>query len=224
MNGQLRLASIVGAALLAGACTTSFEQRHHASLPVEQRLPVELSTDAALLNVELDQRGRLTARSQADVAGFLGAYRAEGGGRLQIQTSGARVTAPAEAEIAEIAAIHGVPSSSIGRASLAGRDGAPALRLAYTRYVARVPACENPDWSQNLALTWDNTPYPPFGCATQQNIAAMASDPRDLVRARPMDPADSTRRTRVLDSYRKGQDTASQGADPSEGSVSTVAK
>jgi pilus assembly protein CpaD len=49
------------------------------------------------------------------------------------------------------------------------------------------------DWSENIAETSDNEMAENHGCAVQSNIAAMAAQPRDLVRARKMTrgPADS---------------------------------
>jgi type IV pilus biogenesis protein CpaD/CtpE len=41
------------------------------------------------------------------------------------------------------------------------------------------------DWSENLAITGENTLAPNHGCAVQANIATMAAYPKDLVRARP---------------------------------------
>jgi type IV pilus biogenesis protein CpaD/CtpE len=45
------------------------------------------------------------------------------------------------------------------------------------------------DWSENLAETADNTFAANHGCAVQSNIAAMAANPNDLVRARRMSRA-----------------------------------
>jgi type IV pilus biogenesis protein CpaD/CtpE len=45
------------------------------------------------------------------------------------------------------------------------------------------------DWSENRADTLDNTFAANHGCAVQSNIAAMAANPNDLVRARRMSRA-----------------------------------
>jgi pilus assembly protein CpaD len=63
---------------------------------------------------------------------------------------------------------------------------------------------------------------PDFGCSVQQNIAAMVSDPRDLVTPRGMDPSDPTRRQTVLSTYEKGQTTQAQQTQKQSASVSDV--
>ena len=40
-----------------------------------------------------------------------------------------------------------------------------------------------------------------FGCAQQQNLAAMVANPADLVRPQPMTPADGGRRADVIKKY-----------------------
>jgi len=63
------------------------------------------------------------------------------------------------------------------------------------------------DWSKDLSESASNLPGPDFGCATQQNIAAMVADPRDLLGPRDQGPADATRRTTVIGKYEKGEAT-----------------
>ena len=49
-----------------------------------------------------------------------------------------------------------------------------------------------------------------FGCATASNMAVQIADPRDLLGQRPMDPADASRRTVVIEHYRRGEPTSAQ--------------
>ena len=53
------------------------------------------------------------------------------------------------------------------------------MQLSYIRSVAVTKECG--DWSSDLANTSSNEPYPNFGCAMQNNIAAMAVNPDDFV-------------------------------------------
>lgn len=210
-------------ALLAGACQ-SYGERYEASLPVEQRLPFQVGAEVALLDVQTDGRGRLTGASYAEVETFLRRYKSDGVGALQIQTyAGGRQYAAAEGQIRDLASNYGIPRSSIAVTGYSGEARTSGgLRLAFASYVASVPGCDSyQDWSQDLSVTVNNTPYPSFGCATQQNIAAMAADPRDLIEARPMDPRDSTRRGTVVDKYRKGEETGTQSSSD-EAQVSDV--
>lgn len=212
-------------ALAASACSSSFEDRYHAALPIEQRHPIEVKTEVALLNVSVDGIGRLSPQSRQQVAAFFNAYRASGSGVIEIQTAASgHAAARTEGEIRDIAAMQGVPRNYI---SVAGyvpeRGAATTTRLAFARHVASVPSCENADWSQNLAMTWDNTTYPTFGCAMQQNVAAMASNPRDLVQPQPMDAvASAERRDAIMGKYEKGESPSSARTAGDSGKVADV--
>jgi pilus assembly protein CpaD len=214
----------IALALFAGACQ-SYGDRYEASLPVEQRLPIEVSSEVALLDVETDGRGRLTGSSHAAVEAFVRRYKSNGIGALEIQVAdGGRQNAAAEGQIRDLASTYGIQRSQVALTAYRAPATAPgSLRLAFASYVASVPKCDSyQDWSQDLAVTVNNTPYPAFGCATQQNIAAMAADPRDLVEARPMDPRDSGRRGVVVDKYRKGEETKAQSTSQDGAKVSDV--
>ena len=79
------------------------------------------------------------------------------------------------------------------------------LRISYMRYVAEAPDCGQ-DWSENLARTYQNTPYPNFGCATQRNLAVMVANPADLLGPRTMTPsAAQIAATICYDKYVKGR-------------------
>jgi type IV pilus biogenesis protein CpaD/CtpE len=47
-----------------------------------------------------------------------------------------------------------------------------------------------------------------YACSSQQNLAAMISNPNDLITMREETGADSKRRQTMLEKYRQGQDTA----------------
>ena len=78
------------------------------------------------------------------------------------------------------------------------------MRISYLRYVAEGPECGR-DWSENLARTYQNTPYPNFGCSSQHNLAAMVSNPADLLGPRTMTPSDANRRFKMYEKYVKGE-------------------
>jgi pilus biogenesis lipoprotein CpaD len=78
-------------------------------------------------------------------------------------------------------------------------------------------------WPEDLTATGDNEPFANFGCAHQQNIAAMVSDPEDLAEPRDEDPSDPMRRTKMIDKYRLGDTTASAQEQQQQVQISTVA-
>lgn len=194
-------------ALAAAACSSSFDDRYQAALPLDQRLPIEVTTKVELQDIQTDGGGRLTPQGQQDAAAFMAAYKRDGAGSIEIQVGrGGRLGAAAESQLREMAQVYGIPARNIRLANYVPEPGSTATtRLAFGRYTASVPACENADWSQNLSMTWDNSTYPSFGCATQQNVAAMVADPRDLIRPHAIEPGSAERRDVVNGHYVKGE-------------------
>lgn len=112
---------------------------------------------------------------------------------------------------------HRVSEASISSSSRRDQpDDVVTINVA--AYQAHVYNC-NQTW-QNLAATASNTPYKNFGCATSANIAAQIADPRDLDTPAPPTSADATRRTVVLEKYRKGDKTGAETDDSAKGTVS----
>lgn len=100
----------------------------------------------------------------------------------------------------------------------AGAADAPIL-VGFDQYVALTPRCG--EWTP-LNRSASNLPYSNFGCAVSANMAAQVANPEDLLRARPMDPADAGRRTTVIGKYRNGEVTSTAKDDQASGAVSTV--
>jgi type IV pilus biogenesis protein CpaD/CtpE len=64
-------------------------------------------------------------------------------------------------------------------------------------------------WPKDLSDLPDNAPYENYGCAQQNNIAAMVANPQDLVTPRRETPADAMRRIKAMDNYRAGEQIGS---------------
>lgn len=79
--------------------------------------------------------------------------------------------------------------------------------ISYERYSVRLPSCG--DESKGTGFNPRNTHHSNLGCSTQRNLAAMVSNPADLVQMRRPTPADNVRRSLVLQNYRAGQPTES---------------
>jgi len=88
----------------------------------------------------------------------------------------------------------GVPESRIKvQPYLAGDHARPAsVRLSYLRVKAVAPQCGL--WPEEVSNTNHNPQYHNFGCASQQNLAAVVDNPLDLLYPRGMTPADAQRR------------------------------
>ena len=73
---------------------------------------------------------------------------------------------------------------------------------------------------ENLSKTGSNRPYSNFGCAVTANIAAQVANPHDFLAPRAEDPADATRRSVVLDKYRRGEKSSTEADSQAKGAVS----
>ena len=100
-------------------------------------------------------------------------------------------------------------------------EAAP-LSLTYRRLKASAKPCAI--LNRNLAYNPQNTNYKNFGCATQNNLAAMIAEPRDLTVPRGTDPRSSERRMTIYDKYIKGQPTGAERSEEEKSKVSEVAK
>jgi pilus assembly protein CpaD len=132
----------------------------------------------------------------------------------------ARVAREAE-KIAKEAGLVDEDIVSQGYNVSAGEASAPVI-LSFTRFIASASPCG--DWSKNAGRSVLNRSMPDFGCATQNNLAAMVEDPHDLIEPRPMGASDAERRAVVFDKYRKGEPTATPRTEEEKANVSEVAQ
>ena len=95
-------------------------------------------------------------------------------------------------------AVPAVPSSGPAAWRLNRR-----VEVVLERYLVTLPAC--PDWSRESGTDFDNLPLSNFGCATQANLGLMVAEPKDLVRGRPLGPADGVQQAEGIVRYRTGK-------------------
>jgi pilus assembly protein CpaD len=107
-----------------------------------------------------------------------------------------------------------------GGAYDARQQGNAAVIFSFTRYRAVAPDCMQ-GW-EDQRPDFDNRHSARFGCSLATNLAAMISDPRDLIAPRTMDASDGPRRQTILDHYRAGESTTSERSDHESGTVSSV--
>lgn len=104
----------------------------------------------------------------------------------------------------------GIPSHRMRTTSYdAGRHGSSApIRLSFSAVSASVEKCGK--WPEDLAaVNNENQNYHNFGCAQQNNMAAMIANPADLLAPRGMTPIDASRRNTAIERYREGDNTLS---------------
>ena len=221
MREFLHIASL-GAVLLASSCAspTNDGSSRVADPAVSHPIMVEPDYRAIKLSFSAAEAGLMPDDNQR-FEDFIDGYISQGAGSIAIS---APATADGDAAFryfGERLVSLGVPRDRI----LVSRHQETAdarIELNYVGYQAKVDKCG--DWSANAADTASNLVMPNFGCATQHNIAAMVSDPRDLISPRPMDAADDRRRATVFDRYEKGQPTAADKSSDQSGAIANVAK
>lgn len=227
LTSALRLAPLAAALALAGC--GGFNGANQASYDASYTHPISVQPDVPTLTIAASRGvSGLTDQDRRDVSGFAAAYKERGHGPLTVSTpSGSANTTTAMnvlVDVRDALAEAGVPASSISytpyRASSASAD-APLI-LSYKRFVATASPCG--DWSSDYAYDPKNVTPPNFGCATQNNLAALVADPADLIAPRTMTASDAQRRGTVFEKYRKGEITATARNDRDSAAVSEVNK
>lgn len=216
------IAALLVATLGVAACS---DQRTSESLRTgsinmndyKQRHPIILAEGTETLDVPVGMASsKLSDRLAHSVTVFAAQSRLQGAPGITILVpDGSPNAATASRMAREVAAAverGGVSRRVIVRQSYETSDAdenAP-IRVAYTRMKAMVPhRCGV--WPDQIGVGNNaNVDDYNFGCATQSNIAAMVAHPSDLVTPAGEDPADATRRTAIIDSYRKGEATQSK--------------
>lgn len=220
----------VGAvALLVGGCATQ--------APPDANLPTIADTHKISVTPGAERLELPVANGDTSVSGdeanslesFARLYVRQGHGSLIMSAPVGGSNTSAAALIAQDVrlrlAASGVPFAAIASSNYQAEkpDAAAPIILTFTRFSAEGPTCE-PLWSQDLAHNPDNLPWNSFGCAQEANLAAMISDPADLLGPRDEDPRDAARRARVLEAYRQGQQTHAERSQDERVQVSNAVR
>jgi pilus assembly protein CpaD len=224
LRTNLRRAAAVAAVLLAGSCAsnegTAFSNDGTVFSDGLRNHPISVAPHYQAIRVAFsDPEAGLSPDDSAQLSVFVDDYLSRGGGQISISAPRGPNSSAALAWLGEDLAHMGVPRSRI----LVGtHDGASDTRveIGYIAYAAHTDTCGN--WSEDAKNTSDNLPMPDFGCSVQHNLAAMVSDPRDLVAPRGMGPSDATRRETVVGTYEKAQSTAAAKSADQSANLSSV--
>lgn len=201
MNVGFKIGAFL-AVLVAGSCSSevaSFSSDGAENHPIV----VEPSTNVVKFPFSAPEAG-LMPEDSARFENFVDAYMNGGNGAISISAASGPDSSEAIAYFGERLAEMGVPRSRILVGTHDVTNGDRRVELSFVGLAAHVDACGN--WSQNLAETNSNATAPDFGCSVQHNVAAMVSDPRDLVEARTLDPqSDQTQRSTFVGKYEQGK-------------------
>ncbi|MGZ9114252.1 MAG: CpaD family pilus assembly protein [Brevundimonas sp.] len=165
-------------------------------------LQVEPGLDRIALAVH-DQG--LSANQRAAVGQLAARYGASGHGAIKIEAPAGEDPAAVQQAYAVRSMLQaaGVPGDRIQMAAYHAPDPRAPVLAGFETLRASTPNCAYE--TQNLGPRFSNQSTNSLGCAITANMAAQIADPRDILGARPMTPADSGRAAVVFDNYRKGQ-------------------
>lgn len=219
------LTGLATLALVAGCATQDPFLKTGSDHTMQHDIEVVETTEVFELPVSAAEPGILYYRV-SEMEYFLSEYRSRGRrhGPLVVSVpAGSPHAAKYEAiasQAIDIAFENGVRDVKRSDYQSNGSPDAPMV-LAFTAYRAIAPDCPSLA-TINLGGTSTNDPQRAFGCAQIANLAAMVSDPADLLGARRVDPADTIRRAEVLTRYRAGESTATERTESEQGAVSNA--
>ncbi|WP_398480079.1 CpaD family pilus assembly protein [Tardiphaga sp.] len=229
------LTAVVGVTAALGGCKTVAQDDLATSVPFDyrQRHPIVVEERLHSIDVFVGSfRGGLTAPQRADVVALGQNWLREGTGVITVevpaQTPNARAAQDSRREVYSLLAAAGVPPNAIASRNYTPNDPRQfaTIRVGYPLIGATAGPCGT--WPEDLSASiknksyMSNRPYYNLGCASQRNLAAMVSNPSDLVQPRAETPVYAARRTFGLDKYRQGQGTATTYPDADKGKISSV--
>jgi len=202
-------------ALGVAGCAAGFNGPEHA-MTVAETHPISVDSQVVTLTIDADATTTdLSDRDMARLKAFANAYLVNGHGPLTITAPSGYADADgheAAADIRQALNDAGVSWEALSGATYrTGGDAGDQLIVSYTRYVATASECGV--WNGVAERDYRNLRSPNFGCATQNNIAAMLSDPHDLIAPAAVSPRDAMATSRAIGAYRTGETTSSSAED-----------
>ncbi len=174
---------------------------------VDERYPIRVGEAPVKMNLNA-RGGSLRAEHVNGLIGFARDARNNARSRISVHyASGSAHARNVAQQAVSVLMEQGIPRGSISVASYSGSSA--MVTLSFQRRVAITAECG--DWSENLAGDRYNEPPPNFGCAVQQNTAAMVADPEDFEGPRPMSPVIGSTRSDAIRKYAGGGMVASTG-------------
>ena len=196
------LLTVCSVVLLAGCQIDAADlEDNYVASSHEERYPIRVAE--APVKMQLSAKaGTLRPEQLNSVIGFAQDARNNSSSRISVRwSSGSRNARMVAQEAISVMIEQGVPQSMIATGSYKGSGS--MISMAFMRKVAVTEECG--DWSDDLAGDQTNKSYRNHGCATQQNIAAMVSNPEDFQKPRAMSPAPAAARTPGVTKYYTGQ-------------------
>ena len=159
---------------------------HYEQYPIEvKRGPVKMEISS--------RHGTLQSAQINAISGFSRSAKNSGSSRITIlRPSGGGASGKVARETYQVLVQSGVAPGMIAQKTYPASSKAP-VQLTYIRSVAITKECG--DWSVDFSDTANNEIHTNYGCAIQNNIAAMVVNPDDFVAPRPTTPVLAATRT-----------------------------
>lgn len=197
-------AILVALGLAASGCSSVGSDASAPLTPLSRySLQVEPGLDRIALAVH--DHG-LSPTQQAALGDLAARYGVAGAGWLKVESPAGDDPVAAHQAYAVRAALQaaGVPGERIQMAAYHAPDPRAPVLVGFETARARITDCSAEQRTMG-GPRFSNQSSGGFGCAITSNMAAQIADPRDILGARAMTPADSGRAAVVFDNYRKGQ-------------------
>jgi pilus assembly protein CpaD len=204
--------------LAALALTTStlsgcamFGQRDHievGAIPDDYRTrhPIVIAETQKQMMVPVGNAPRdLTFAEKEVISGFLANYGTQGSGAIYVSTPSNAQNSGAAGNVANQAAQVAQDNGFGGRIMMSQYNApadqpTPPVIISYGAMTASAGPCGK--WPEDITPNSENKQYQNFGCAYQNNLAAMIANPMDLLGPRKTGPIDASDRDKVISDYR----------------------
>lgn len=201
MKHSLTVLALIGTTML-GACGTQNRSLESVHQPVVSRTDYVYDLAAP--------SGQIAENDDRALTGWFDSLQLRYGDRISVDTQG--YGPGARDAVAVVVARYGLLVDEIAPVTQGDIPGG-AVRVIVSRMTATVPNC--PDWSRPSSPNLSGDAMSNYGCATNSNIAAMVSDPRDLISGRTTSTVvDATMSTKAIGTFRKAPNTGASGLKP----------
>lgn len=201
MKHSLTVLALIGTTML-GACGTQNRSLESVHQPVVSRTDYVFDVAAP--------SGQVSETDDRALTGWFDSLQLRYGDRISVDTQG--YGPGARDAVAVVVARYGLLVDEIAPVTQ-GEIPDGAVRVIVSRMTATVPNC--PDWSRPSSPNLSGDAMSNYGCATNSNLAAMVSDPRDLISGRTTSTVvDATMSTKAIGTFRKAPNTGASGLKP----------
>jgi pilus assembly protein CpaD len=154
--------------------------------------PIEVTRGPVKMQIS-SQHGALQPSQINAISGFARSASNSGASKIAVlRPSGGGASGKVARQTYQLLVQSGISPGMITQKTYPGPAKGP-VQLSYIRSVAVTKECG--DWSSDMANTSSNESYTNYGCAVQNNIAAMVVNPDDFVTPRPTTPVLAATRT-----------------------------